>query len=353
MIMQRYEPQVTLLIAAFNEADCIRQKALNSLELDYPEDKVDILFVTDGSSDGTEKILREFMHDTRIRVFHDSERRGKLAAVDRGMKYVPSPIVILTDANTMLNKDAVRNIVRHYSDPNVGAVAGEKRIRKEFGNEGTGAGEGLYWRYESALKRLDSELHSVVGAAGELFSFRKDVYRSVPSDSIIEDFHLSMCIAADGYRVIYEPNAFAEEEPSSSFAEEMKRKVRICAGGFQSISRLTSLLNIRRHGVLSFQYISHRVLRWAVTPFLLPILFVLNGILAVTEGTFYQILFTGQIMFYVAAAAGYLLEQFDRKSKLLIAPLYFTLMNLAAYAGFIRFIRGTQSAVWEKAQRRK
>ncbi len=351
--MAHNEPQVTLLIAAYNESDCIRNKAVNTLELDYPADKCDILFVTDGSNDGTEKILREFMHDPRVRVLHDAERRGKLAAVERGMKYVPSPIVILTDANTLLNKDAVRNIVRHYTDANVGAVAGEKRIRKERLKDGSGAGEGLYWKYESALKRLDSELHSVVGAAGELFSFRKELYRAVPADSIIEDFHLSMCIAADGYRVVYEPEAFAEEEPSASFSEEMKRKIRICAGGFQSIVRLAPLLNMKRHGILSFQYISHRVLRWAVTPFVLPVLLFLNAVLAADGNLFYRILFAGQIVFYLSALTGYLLETFDRRSRLFIAPLYFTLMNIAAYAGLIRYLRGTQSAVWEKAQRKQ
>jgi biofilm PGA synthesis N-glycosyltransferase PgaC len=352
-MMNVHEPPVTLLIAAYNEAEDIRAKAVNTLELDYPSDQCDILFVTDGSNDGTEKILREFMHDPRVRVLHDAERRGKLAAVERGMKYVPSPIVILTDANTLLNKSAVRNIVRHYSDPNVGAVAGEKRIRRELQREGSGAGEGLYWRYESALKRLDSELHSVVGAAGELFSFRKELYRPVPPDSIIEDFHLSMCIAAEGYRVVYEPEAFAEEEPSASLREEMKRKIRICAGGFQSIVRLAPLLNMKRYGILSFQYISHRVLRWAVTPFLLPVLFLLNGALAADGGLFYRSLFAGQIIFYSAAFAGYLLERRDIRSGPFIAPLYFTLMNIAAYAGLVRYLRGTQSAVWEKAQRKQ
>jgi biofilm PGA synthesis N-glycosyltransferase PgaC len=348
-----YEPHITLLIAAYNEAECIRNKALNSLSLEYPSDKFDILFVTDGSTDGTEKVLREFLHDDRVRIFHDSERRGKLAAVNRVMKYVPSPVVILTDANTMLNREALRMIVRHYADPRVGAVAGEKRIRKDLQTDGNGAGEGLYWKYESALKRLDSELHSVVGAAGELFSFRKELYRPVPPDSIIEDFHLSMCIAADGYRVIYEPDAFAEEEPSASFREEMKRKIRICAGGFQSMVRLKPLLNVKRYGILSFQYISHRVLRWAVTPFLLPVLFILNGLLAFNGSQFYRAVFTAQVIFYSAALFGYLLEKLHLRSRFFIAPLYFTLMNIAAYAGLFRYLKGTQSAIWEKAQRKK
>jgi biofilm PGA synthesis N-glycosyltransferase PgaC len=344
-------PNVTLLIAAYNEAECIRAKALNSLAIDYPSEMFDILFVTDGSTDGTEKILREFLHDDRVRVFHDQERRGKLAAVNRVMRYVPSPIVVLTDANTMLNRDAVRNIVRHYADPRVGAVAGEKRIRSAAAG-GSGAGEGLYWKYESFLKRMDSQLHSVVGAAGELFSFRTSLYRAVPPDSIIEDFHLSMCIAADGYRVVYEPEAFAEEEPSASFREEMKRKVRICAGGFQSMARLRPLLSIRRHGLLSFQYISHRVLRWAVTPFLLPLLLALNILLAAADAPFFRLLLAGQVLFYGAAAAGYVMELFHIRSRLFVAPFYFMLMNIAAYAGLYRYLKGTQSAVWEKAQRR-
>ncbi len=347
-----FEPHVTLLIAAYNEADIIRDKALNSLSLNYPSDKMDILFVTDGSSDGTQKILREFSYDARIRVLHSDKRRGKLAAVDRAMQYADSPIVILSDANTLLNRDAVKNIVRHYSDPLVGAVAGEKRIRKELQTDTTGAGEGLYWKYESALKRMDSELYSVVGAAGELFSFRRSLYRAVPADSIIEDFHLSLCIAADGYRVRYEPGAYAEEAPSASLREEMKRKIRICAGGFQSVSRLTALLNIKKYGVLSFQYISHRVLRWVIAPLLLPVIFAANLFLAGEQNVMYQWLLIAQAGFYSAALIGLIMDLLNKRSTVFVAPLYFVLMNAAAYAGFARFVSGSQSAVWEKAQRK-
>lgn len=339
-------PEVTLLIAAYNEADIILDKVQNSLSLDYPEEKLKIVFVTDGSTDRTAEILSAC---EGIRLFHAPERKGKLAAVERVMSTITSSVVVLTDANCMLNKSAIKNITRHYSNPSVGGVAGEKSIRNHDVSQ-PGAGEGLYWRYESWLKKTDSELHSVVGAAGELFSFRRELYETLPSDTIIEDFVLSLKIAMKGYRIVYEPEAVATESPSSSIREEWKRKVRICAGSFQAFDYLPQLWNPFRYGWLSIQFLSHRFLRWAVIPFLIPVMILLTGMLAL-QSPGYTMLLILEVIILIVSALGILLADRYTIPKVLLIPGYVLMMNAAAYAGLSRYLRGTQSAVWEKSKR--
>lgn len=344
-------PSCTLVVAAYNEADFIREKISNTLALSYPDGKLELLFITDGSDDGTPGIISEY---PQIRLMHHDERQGKVAAMHRAVKEVNSEIIIFTDANTLLNWDALINIARHYSDKHVGAVAGEKRIRTGNTADAGAAGEGFYWKYESALKKLDSELYSVVGAAGELFSVRRELYQPVGNDVILDDFMISMLIARQGYRIIYEPDAYAVESSSENVREELKRKIRIAAGGIQSVLRLKSLLNIFRYGVLSFQYISHRVLRWTITPFLLIFVFFLNlYLLFHSTEAIYQVLFAGQAVFYILAFSGFLLEKRKLKIKVMFIPYYFCVMNYAVIMGIRRYLNGGQSAAWEKARRVK
>jgi poly-beta-1,6-N-acetyl-D-glucosamine synthase len=341
-------PFVTFIVAAYNEAGFIGEKIRNTLELDYPENKLEVFFVTDGSTDETPEIIKDF---PRFRLFHSPERLGKIHAVNRVMKFVKNPIVIFSDANTHLNTGALKNIVRHYQYKNVGGVAGEKKINSQAKENASGAGEGLYWKYESFLKRKDSEVYSVVGAAGELFSLRTELYEAPEADMIIEDFYLSLLIASRGYRFIYEPDAYAMESASASVAEEWKRKVRICAGGFQAMLKLKQVLNPFRHGILTFQYFSHRVLRWTLAPLFLPIILITNIVLAVEGNPVYIVLLALQLLFYFIAVLGFFLR--DRRISItgFFVPCYFGVMNLSVYAGFFRFLRGKQSVVWEKAQR--
>jgi len=340
-------PQVTILIAAYNEREILLEKVRNCYALNYPADLLDILVVTDGSTDDSADILQDL---PLVRTMHLPKREGKLAAVNRAMKKVQSPIVVLTDANCLLNKEALANIVRHYEDPKVGAVSGEKRVLAT--NDSSGQGEGLYWKYESFLKKMDSDLNSVVGAAGELFSFRRELYEYLPAGIIIEDFVLAMNIAAKGYQVVYEPEAVAEEAPSSNLAEEWKRKVRICAGGFQAIGIFSYLLNPKKFNLLSFQFLSHRLLRWAVVPFLFPVVLVLSAWQAMHGLVEYQFFLAIQCVGYGVAAMGLFYMGKDRLPKLVSIPFQFAMMNAAAYAGLVRFLKGSQSAVWEKAKRK-
>jgi cellulose synthase/poly-beta-1,6-N-acetylglucosamine synthase-like glycosyltransferase len=344
-------PSCTLIIAAYNEEYFIEQKISNSLQLNYPEGKLKLLFVTDGSSDKTPDIIARY---PQIQLLHKPERAGKIAAVHRAMEYVDTDAVVFTDANTFLNKDALIKICRHYSDATVGAVAGEKRVHIDENADASAAGEGFYWKYESALKKWDSELYSVVGAAGELFSVRRSLYQPVEPDTVLDDFMISMLIAAKGYRIIYEPDAYATETASENVSEELKRKVRIAAGGIQSILRLKKLFNPFPYPVLSFQYVSHRVLRWTITPFLLILSFILNIVLALEPGeTAMQGLLLAQVLFYLLALLGMIMEKRQLRIKVLFIPYYFCVMNYAVLAGIIRYFSTKQSAVWEKVQRKQ
>ncbi|HTF82826.1 MAG TPA: glycosyltransferase family 2 protein, partial [Cytophagales bacterium] len=285
-------------------------------------------------------------------VMHEDGRKGKIAAVNRVMHFVKTPITIFCDANTYLNADAVQNIVRHFADPRVGCVAGEKRIFKKKNDTASGAGEGIYWKYESYLKRMDSELQNIVGAAGELFAVRTELFEFLPSSTIIEDFVLSLSITERGYLAKYEPEAYAQESASENIEEELKRKIRICAGGFQAMAILKGLLNPFKHGLLTFQYVSHRVLRWAVVPFLLLAIIPINIYLAVYHpNVLYKVLLAAQALFYVASLLGWYLKNKKMEVKVLFVPYYFFIMNYAAYMGFLRYMKGSQSAVWERAKR--
>lgn len=344
-------PTCTLVVAAYNEELFIAEKISNTLKLNYPAEKLSILFITDGSSDNTPAIIEKY---PQIKLLHQPQRAGKIAAIHRAMEYVNTDVIVFTDANTFLNQNALIKICRHYADNTVGAVAGEKRVHFDETADASAAGEGFYWKYESTLKKWDSELYSVVGAAGELFSVRRSLYQPVASDTVLDDFMISMLIAKKGYRIVYEPEAYATETASENVTEELKRKIRIAAGGIQSILRLKSLFNPFAYPVLSFQYISHRVLRWTITPFLLILSFILNIVLALQPAsTGYQLLLAAQVLFYILAILGFIMESRQLRVKILFIPYYFCVMNYAVLAGIIRYFSTKQSAVWEKVERKK
>jgi cellulose synthase/poly-beta-1,6-N-acetylglucosamine synthase-like glycosyltransferase len=347
-----YEPEVTLFIAAYNEKDYVEAKMKNTLELEYPKDKLNIIWVTDGSDDGTPDLLKDYPNTA---VHHLDERNGKIGAMNRGMAFVKTPIVIFSDANTNLGKQSIRRIANLFGNPKVGCVSGEKRIVNKESDVASGAGEGLYWKYESALKKWDAELYSVVGAAGELFAIRTALYRHVEKDTLLDDFMISLRVAQDGYTIQYDPEAYATETASANVKEELKRKIRISAGGIQSIVRLSSLLNVFKYGTLSFQYISHRVLRWSLTPLCLVLLIPVLSILAANEGLmpfkFYAAMFWLQLLFYAAALLGWFLENRETRVKILFVPYYFFIMNLSVVLGFFRYLKKSQSINWERAKR--
>lgn len=344
-------PDVTLFITAYNEEDVVDLKMRNSIELNYPEEKLHIVWVTDGSTDNTNLTLTTQWKE-KTTVYFVPERLGKTAAMNRAMAFIKTPIVVFTDANTMLNKDAMIEIVRKFQNPKVGCVAGEKRIATSEKNNAASGGEGLYWKYESKLKDLDSQLYSTVGAAGELFAIRTELFEEMETDTLLDDFVMSLRIAMRGYVIAYCANAYAVESGSVDMKEEKKRKERIAAGGLQSIWRLKPLLNPFRYGILSFQYISHRVLRWSITPILLFALIPLNVVLlSYRNAWLYSSILVLQILFYVLALWGYYLSTRKIKNKILFIPYYFLFMNINVFNGVLYLRKRNGKGSWEKSKR--
>jgi len=344
-------PPLAIIIAAYNEEEYVTQKIENTLALDYPRDKLEIVFVTDGSTDRTPDLIRQY---PGINLYHQPERKGKVAAINRILPLIKSDLILFCDANTFLNKNCATEIVKHYTDPKVGGVAGEKKIFQTDGDTAAAAGEGLYWKYESFLKKLDSDFYTTVGAAGELFSVRKRLIEEVPEGTIIEDFVQSLSICTKGFVVRYEPNAYAMETASASIREEMKRKVRISAGAFQAMVLLKELFNVFKYPIVSFQFISHRILRWTLCPIALVVLLLANFLIVMIGGNlFYQIMLFLQVVFYGMAIAGWVFANRDIRVKILYVPFYFLFMNVAVFIGFGRYIRKKQTVVWDKAARQK
>ena len=342
-------PTMTLMICAYNEEDVVKEKMENTLALDYPKDKFRIMWVTDGSNDRTNELLKAY---PEVDIVFSPERKGKTAALKHGLRELKTRYVAFTDANTMINSGALREIARLFSDPTVGCVSGEKRVAARKAGEMAAEGEGLYWKYESTLKRWDSELYSAMGAAGELYAIDPKLCREVPDEALLDDFMLSMYVVQAGKRIAYTPDAFAREYGSANIYEESKRKRRIAAGGLQSIWWLRSMLNPLRQPLVTFQYVSHRVLRWSITPIAMVLLLLVNIALVVMGAeTFYTVVLILQAIFYLMALSGWLLNRFGYKNKLLYTAYYFVFMNFNVFRGMSYLRTHGKSGAWEKAKR--
>jgi cellulose synthase/poly-beta-1,6-N-acetylglucosamine synthase-like glycosyltransferase len=342
-------PTMTLMICAYNEQDVVAEKMQNTRALDYPKDKFRVMWVTDGSNDRTNELLAAY---PEVDIVFSPERRGKTAALKHGLREVKTQYVAFTDANTMINPGAMKEIARQFRDKTVGCVSGEKRVAPRQEGEMAAEGEGLYWRYESTLKKWDSELYSTMGAAGELYAMDPTLCRDVPDNALLDDFMMSMYVVDEGHRIAYAPDAYALEYGSADIHEESKRKRRIAAGGLQSIWWLRRMLNPFRQPLVTFQYISHRVLRWSVTPIAMIILLLVNIALVVLgTGIFFTIVLILQLLFYLAALLGYLFNERGHKNKLLFTAYYFVFMNLNVFRGMGYLKSHSNSGTWEKAKR--
>ena len=342
-------PEVTFMVCAYNEQDVVDMKMKDIHQLDYPKDKLHITWVTDGSSDDTNERLKAYPD---VNVIYTPERKGKTAALNHGLSMVKSAITVMTDANTMVNTGAIREIVRLMQDPKVACVAGEKRVMARHEGQAAAEGEGLYWKYESTLKRMDSELYSAMGAAGELNAIRTALYEPMPENALLDDFVMSMKMVDKGYKIAYTSDAYAMEYGSADLQEESKRKRRIAAGGLQSSWWLRKMMNPFHRPIVAFQFVSHRVLRWSVTPFALMALIPLNiALVMMKAGTLYTVCWFVQILFYLAALCGYLLEQKGHRSKWLYMPYYFLFMNMNVFAGIPYLYSHRGGGTWEKAKR--
>lgn len=338
------EPTIAFVIAAYNEERIIRDKLINSLGLDYPRDKLEIIVVADGSTDTTPDIAAEFT-DHGISCLFEPERRGKSHALNRAVAASRSEIVVLSDANNLFSSDALRYLVRALSRPLVGGVSGAKRII-ENQDRAASVGDSLYWRYESRIKLAESKLRGTVAADGEIFAMRRELYRPIPPEVINDDAFLTLAVVLQGYEIGYEPAATSTEEASVSIAEDFRVKVRMVAGGYQFLAMYWR--DLMGTGWFAFKFASHKILRWLMPLFLIALLSI--SMLQFDEWP-YTLLLVAQILFYGVASVGALVPSVHQASRLVYIPFYFTTMNLAAFVGLARFLRGRQSVLWSKAAR--
>jgi cellulose synthase/poly-beta-1,6-N-acetylglucosamine synthase-like glycosyltransferase len=336
-------PRIAIIISAFNEQSVIGARVKNALEINYPPDLAEILIGLDSPTDSTAEILAR-MQSPRLHVFHFTARRGKLAVISDLAHRTGAEIFVFTDANTMFEPDCVANLVRHFQDPKVGAVSGEE-VR--VSNEGIDPGaEALYWRYESALKILESRIHCLHSVNGGVYAIRSELFRPHPN-LIVEDFQIPLEIRFRGHWIVYDPEAIAIEEIAPSFTSQFERRVRLGAGDFQTFFEHPGYLNPLK-GLPSFAYWSHRVLRW-LGPLFLVIAFVCNVFLI--SSPIYLGLLLAQSICYVLAGYGYWLKARGGDVGIFSVPLHFSAMNLALFRGMIRHLSGRQKMAWEVTPR--
>ncbi|MBS1626653.1 MAG: glycosyltransferase [Bacteroidetes bacterium] len=338
--------KVSIIIPAYNEVLVIEQKIKNLLLLNSNQLQIEIIFITDGSTDNSINIINNY---PQIKLLHQPIRQGKAVAINRAVQNATHSIIIITDANTLINKDALLYMLPHFNNKNIGGVSGEKRI---MAKGAVGISESLYWQYESFMKKTESSIHSVIAGAGELFAFRKELYKPLQENLLIDDFMLSASILQQGYRIVYEEKAIATEPPSTSLLQEANRKVRIGAGAAQAMKILGFFPY--KNSALNFQYQTRRVIRWIIGPIALPALLIFNYFIfhQTQSSLFYYFLYI-QIVFYCMAALGFLLQLLRINLKLLTIPFYFVFMNMCMLAGIIKYSVVGQSVNWRKAQRQE
>ncbi len=338
-------PRVSLIIAAYNEEKVIGRKIENSLALNYPPDLLQIIVVSDGSGDSTPAIVKQYA-ERGVVSMHEPARRGKTAALNRGVSAASGDIVLFSDANNDYNPNATRALVRHFEDASVGGVCGIKRIREARDRESS-EGDSLYWRYESAIKLAESKLGSITNGDGEIFAIRRTLYVPMDETVINDDAELTLHIVQQGYRVLYEPGAESYEFASIDIRDDFFVKVRMVAGGFQTISRHASFLFPPRSW-FTFAFFSHKVLRWTAPLFLIALL---AACLPLAASPLYATLLGMQLGFYGLATTGWLMRRCGHLPTIIYVPFYFCAMNTAAFFGLLRHLRRTQQVQWQKAKR--
>ena len=339
-------PRVSLIISAYNEAKVIGKKLGNSLALEYPRERLEILVVSDCSSDETDEIVRSFS-EQGVKLLRMSERSGKTAGLNEAVRQATGEVLVFSDANAEYDRHAVARLVRNFSDPEVGAVTGESRYRIEE-NDASTESENAYWRYELALKKLESALGSLVGGDGAIYAIRKSLYREL-DQADLSDFVNPLQIVEQGYRNVYEPEAVCYEGGAEGFTAEFRRKVRIVNRAWRATWKMRGLLNPFRHGIFAVQFLSHKVLRWLAPVFMF---FLLVANIAIAEGsTFYAATLAGQLLFYGAALAGWLLSRSGNPIFMMNVPYYFCSMNLASLVGLLEALRGRSYTTWTSSRR--
>ncbi len=331
-------PTVSFVISAYNEESVLEKKLANLQALDYPLEKLEVIIVSDGSTDGTNEILRAAV-TSRFMVFVLEERRGKANALNHACAKAHHEILIFSDASTLFAPDAVRHLARHFADPEVGVVCGSLQFE---GTEESKQTDGVYWKYESMLRLMEARLGATLTASGAIYALRGRCYQPLPPGSILEDFLVPMNARMQGYRVIYDPEAVATEFAAATVAGEFTRRVRLAVGSFYA---LRDLLRIPMRGFTMLAFVSHKLLRWLVPFFLIAIL-VSNTLLI--NRSYYGLMLVGQVSFYLWATFGYLFRKQMQGVRFALVGYFLLAMNLAFLVGFFRYLAGRQEVTWQR-----
>lgn len=337
-----FEPSVTILVTAYNEEAAIRQKLENTLEIEYPREKIEILVASDGSTDKTDAIVKEFA-PKGVKLFRQEGRVGKTITQNNAVERATGEIILFSDATTDYKTDVLREITPNFADESIGCVAG-KLIYVDDSASNVGKGAKSYWNYETFLKESESRACSLIGASGCLYAVRRSAYKPMYAEAC-SDFLICTLVYEQGLRSIYEPNAVCYEETNRQTDKEMKMRVRVVGQTFTDLWRNRRMLNPFRSGFYAVELFSHKVLRYSVPLFLLT-LFAANTVL-IAHSLFYEIVFLAQSAFYALALVGWLIEKMGARIGVLAIPQYFVLANAASVIAFYKFLRGTNYAAWE------
>ncbi|QDV18626.1 Beta-monoglucosyldiacylglycerol synthase [Gimesia panareensis] len=337
-------PFVSIIIAAYREEDVILERLNNLVLLDYPPDKLEILIGCDGNEDLTGELVSTF-NDSRIRLLQFEERRGKSSVLNDCVPAARGEILVFSDANTHMDRQCIKQLVRHFDDETIGGVCGQLILEDAATGKNV---DGLYWKYENFLKQCETSLGAVLGVNGALYALRKSIYTPIPPETIIDDFLIGMRVHLAGRRLIYDGSAFATEETATSVQAEFKRRVRIGTGGFQSLRHLKGLLS-PRYGYIAFAFWSHKLMRW-FCPVFMTVALLAN--LCLLSQPLYQVTLLGQGLFYLSAFLGMKLGSGGGLvRKLCRVPGMFVQMNLALGMGLFRWLFTRQTGTWERTAR--
>lgn len=339
------EPKVTYLITAYNEEKNIAAKLEQVMTLDYPGDKLEIIVASDGSTDRTDEIVKGFA-DRGVKLIRVEGRMGKTETQNQAVKQASGDIVIFSDATTRYERSAIRNLVRNYADPSVGAVSGRYEYCNPTG-AAIGLGSILFWKYENMIKTMQTNIKTITGCCGCIYSVRREAYTPLPAD-IISDLVEPLKVLEKGYRIVFEPEAIAYEETTEKSKEEFRMRVRVITRGMRGLLYMKMLFNPFRYPFVSFQLLSHKVLRWFI-PVFLAVALVSNLFLAGVP--FYNATLALQLSFYALALIGFVAEKRNILAKPLTIPLYFVTVNLAAVVAMYRIWKGHKAVTWETVRK--
>ncbi len=343
-----FEPTVTVLITAYNEEKDIREKLENTLKIDYPEENLEILVASDGSTDSTESIVGEFA-DRGVKLFRQDGRVGKTVTQNNAVERASGEIILFSDATTMYDRSVLQAMLPNFADENVGCVAG-KLIYVDSSESGVGKGAKSYWSYETFIKENESRACSLIGASGCLYAVRKSAYRPMYPEAC-SDFLIASVLYEQGLRTVYEPNAICIEQTNKGTEKEMRMRIRVISQTFTDLWRNRSMMNPFKSGFYAIELISHKVFRYSV-PLFLILLFLSSAVLAL-HSEFFALAVGVQTLFYFSAFIAWIFEKIGKPMRMLAIPLYFVLTNVASLIGFYKFVIGERYAHWETVRETK